>query len=291
MHRLVGALRWRASRMFAAGLVLAVGAHGALAVEPPEPPTLSEVKPLDANTLDFTWSESGQQPIDGIRFNFYQSGNLAFIVDYPTGDKKSERLAAARFPDLKPKTRYCLGLKAYIGSGNNDDRTFSDESERQCFTSKEANAPTGTSSGAPPADAPPKPEAPTNPDLAVTRLTGPTTVFDGATAIYQVALWNDGAPAKGTAQVQIGLMGAIEPVRVVDPPNGFTCDLGEFGFSCTGSLGGVDDPVQTRGAVFRVQVRGNGTGSGTVIGSANHDRALDEVTVDNNLKLFEVVVK
>ena len=33
------------------------------------------------------------------------------------------------------------------------------------------------------------------------------------------------------------------------------------GFSCTGSLGGVDDPIQTRVAIFKVQVRANAKGS------------------------------
>ena len=58
---------------------------------------------------------------------------------------------------------------------------------------------------------------------------------------------------------------------------------------CTGSLGGQDDPEH--GASFIVQARGNGPGKAAIYGSANHDRSLDEVTVDNNLKLVDITVQ
>jgi hypothetical protein len=128
------------------------------------------------------------------------------------------------------------------------------------------------------------------PDLMVTRVTGPASLDDGATAVYEVVLWNEGAPAKNTAQLLIGFMGPLEPGDLVSTPDGFSCELGNLGYSCKGSLGGQDDPMLSRGAAFQVQARGNGAGKGAVYGSANHDRSLDEVSVDDNLKLLDVTV-
>jgi hypothetical protein len=149
--------------------------------------------------------------------------------------------------------------------------------------------PPQTPPEAPKAPAPaPKP---TKPDLQVTRVSGPTALFDGMTAVYEVALWNDGTPATGTAQILLGFLGSMEAWEMVNTPAGFTCNRGGTGFTCTGSLGGVDDPVQTRSAVFTVQGHAKAKGAGGVYGSANHDRTLDEVTVDNNLKKLDVTVK
>ena len=78
---------------------------------------------------------------------------------------------------------------------------------------------------------------------------------------------------------------------MVDVPAGFTCDLGQYGYSCLGSLGGVNDPIDSRGARFLVEVQGNGPGSASVYGSANHDRSLDEMSLDNNLQLLSVTIQ
>lgn len=139
--------------------------------------------------------------------------------------------------------------------------------------------------------APPPAPKPTKPDLQVTRVSGPTTLFDGMTADYEVVLWNDGTRATGTAQILLGFLGSIEAWDMMDTPAGFTCNRGGTGFTCAGSLGGVDDAVQSRSAVFKVRGHANAKGAGSVYGSANHDRTLDEITVDNNLKKLDVTVK
>jgi hypothetical protein len=141
-----------------------------------------------------------------------------------------------------------------------------------------------------PAPTPAPAPKPDKPDLVLTRLTGPAQVFDGTTAVYEVAIWNDGTFADGTVQLVLNFLGTMQAAAMVETPAGFTCEP-ERGFTCTGSLGGFDSPVQDRGAVFRVQGRGTDKGSGTVVASLNHDRALDEITVDNNLKLLDVTVK
>lgn len=145
-----------------------------------------------------------------------------------------------------------------------------------------------------PAPKPAPPPPPTKPDLAITRLFGPTEVFDGVTARYEVALWNYGTPADKTAQVQINLAGALELVEIVQTgvnPNKFTCQPNEFGTSCTGSLGGEGDPVQTQGTGFTVVARGKGAGKAVVLASADHFATLDEMSEENNVEQLEVTVK
>jgi len=141
-----------------------------------------------------------------------------------------------------------------------------------------------------PAPTPEPTPRPAKPDLVLTRLTGPAQVFDGTTAVYEVVIWNDGTFANGTVQLVLNFRGAMEAAAMAETPAGFSCEP-ERGFTCTGSLGGFDSPVQERGAVFKVQGRGTTKGSGTVVASLNHDRALDEITVDNNLKTLDVTVK
>lgn len=167
-------------------------------------------------------------------------------------------------------------MQAYVGDGTDASSVFSAEGNRLCVGTPRASLPSAP---------------PTKPDLAVTRVTGPTQVSDGVTAVYDIVLANEGTAAKGTAQVTINALGSLELVEMVETAGEFDCGLGESGFSCTGSLGGVENPFQERVAIFKVQVRGNGSGSATVSGSANHDGSLDEMTGDNNRKLLTVAVK
>jgi hypothetical protein len=141
-----------------------------------------------------------------------------------------------------------------------------------------------------PAPTPVPTPKPTKPDLALTRLSGPTEVFDGMTAVYEVAIWNEGTAANDTTQIVLNFLGALEPQQMIETPAGFTC-APERGFTCTGSLGGVDDPMLARSAVFKVQGHAKAKGQGTVVASLNHDRALDEFDVANNLKILNVTVK
>jgi hypothetical protein len=272
MGRLAGAL-------LAAGLALSAGVHEAAAAPPT--PTLQSltVKPVAegsevAHVLDIAWTNAGPVPAGphGLRMNIYQKGVRVYVSTYqgtpgaPLGQSARVRVA----PWLgAPNVAFCVGLQAYLGAGDAASTDSSPESKQLCET----------------------PPPPPTPDLQVTRVSGPTELFDGQTAVYEVALWNDGAPATGTAQVLLGFLGGVEAQEMVDTPAGFNCSRGAYGFICTGSLGGADDAVQTRIAVFKVRGHAKAKGAGSVYGSANHDRALDERTVDNNLKLLNVTVK
>jgi hypothetical protein len=302
------------------GLVLALCAPVASAATTPPPPELKaidELKGADDGDINITW-QMAFMSIDrpggiksainpggpwGIRWNVYiqQTGELANSTtwapypadDYETGVRTFHPSSALFFNNHGDvnETRYCIRMQAYQGDGTTAGSTFSAESNTKCVGTQKILIVTpadGPSPFDPPAAAPPPP---TKPDLEITRATGPTNVADGVSAVYEVALWNNGTPANNTAQVLIGILGPLEPVAMLDTPDGFTCELGQYGYTCKGSLGGFDEPVQVRGALFRVQVRGNGAGSAAVYGSANHDRTLDEVTIDNNLKLVDVTVK
>jgi len=279
--------RLAAALAVAATLALGIGAPAATAADPPDPPEIREVSAAPPLGIRFTWFASGTKPIDGVRLTIYQSNAFLGFNNTPAGGARSGFVAFQSGTTFKPDTRYCVGLVAYVGTGATEASTFSEESERRCFTMPPREGGATAPNPAPP----PPPPPPTKPDLMVTRVSGPADVFDGVTAVYEVVLANDGTAAQGTAQVQINAAGPIEPEEMAETPDGFACDLGDLGFSCTGSLGGVDDPIQERVAIFKVRMRGNGTGAATVIGSANHFGALDEMTVDNNLKLLQVTVK
>jgi hypothetical protein len=130
------------------------------------------------------------------------------------------------------------------------------------------------------------------PDLAVTRVSGPTELAIGETAEYEVAIFNDGIAVENQGVLQINRVGLIQLVEVTESSgNGITCQANSLGWGCTGSVGGDDGPMAERSAVFKVQVMGMGAGKATLIASANHGRTFEEKTVDNNLKMFEVTVQ
>lgn len=139
---------------------------------------------------------------------------------------------------------------------------------------------------------PPPPPAPPKPDLAVTRVSGPAELAIGETAEYEIAIWNDGAPVKDQPLLQINRAGPVQLVEATEASsNGITCNVNSLGIGCTGSLGGDDDPMSSRGATFRVQVMGMGAGKAALIGSANHGRVFEEKSVDNNLQTLDVTVQ
>lgn len=276
--RLAGALA------MVAALMLGSNAPDATAAEPPDPPILEEVTVLPPAAVSYTFAKGGTKPVDGLRMNVYRDGRFRVAVNTPTGNVTDAKVTTIQLPAVfEPNTRYCIGLLAYVGTGNNASSTFSQESERLCFTMppQEVSRP-----------APEPAPSPTKPDLMVTRVSGPTQAFDGTTAVYEIVLANDGTAADGTAQITLNAVDGLDPVEMAETPDGFTCEPHPLGgFSCTGSLGGVEDPIQTRVAIFKLQVRGNGSGAASVYGIANHDGALDEMTGDNNVMLRSVTVE
>jgi hypothetical protein len=300
-HRLLQMLGRRAGLLLAVGLVIGGATPDVSALTPPPPPEIRDLEDRGGGRLDIDlrWSGTKDPPVKtagpwGVRFNISieQTGERVGVLHskpFEDGEIQSVRLVTL---DMYPvfnahgsldETRYCIRVQSYLGDGTDAGSTFSDESRRKCIGTQKILIVT-------PAEPLPPPPPP-KPDLVVTRVTGPKSLAANTTATYEIGLWNDGGPARDTAQIQISLLGPIEPVEVAEMTNGsFTCGQNEFGFVCKGSLGGTDAPLGTRGALFRAKVRGTGSGSAAVSGSANHDRALDETTVDNNMQLIEVSV-
>jgi hypothetical protein len=312
MPRLIRAL-------IAAGLAFGLPALAASAQAPAGVPEFKELSVDELGIMRIIWEYTGNAPAGpfGLHVNVYNHNG--YIHDFATvpqppdvfdRDMHVVDVPVSRFGHgTIDDTRFCIALQSYVGTGLPQSSIFSAESPRKCVGTQRVLEPIPSQGQCPFAacDPPSKPDVvvrpdndildvlgapagPTKPDLAVTRVTGPTEMLAGTEAVYEVVLWNEGAPAQGTAQALIGLLG-VEPVQMVEIPDGFTCTLGNFGFSCLGSLGGVNDGLLTRGATFKVQVRGSTKGSAAVYASANHDRTLDEVTVDNNHMLVNVVVK
>lgn len=302
-HRLLQMLGHRAGPLLAIVLALGGATPGALALTPPPPPEITDLADAGGGKLniDYRWrGATTQKPIKtagpwGVRFimTIEQTGKRVDVfTNEPIEDGEIEARPYLSRLDVYPvfvahgsldETRYCVRIQSYVGDGTDAGSDFSAESRPKCIGTQKVLIVT------PGEPLPPPP--PPKPDLVVTRVTGPKSLPANTTATYEVGLWNEGGPARDTAQIQISLLGPIEAVEVAEMTNGtFTCGQNEFGFVCKGSLGGPDDPLGTRGALFRATVRGTGSGSAAVSGSANHDRALDETTVDNNMKLIEVSV-
>jgi hypothetical protein len=289
-------------------LVLASSAPAALAVNPPPPPEIIEIQEHDGKvTVYWKWRSAKNQPIKtdgpwGVRLNVYIEQTNEFISYWVTKPSNLGEISAVFGSNTvdgltretheffqghgsTDETRYCVAALSYVGDGTKTGSVFSAEGKRKCIGTQSVLIVT-PGEPLPPSGPPP----PTKPDLVVTRVSGPPTVSDGDTAVYEIVLWNDGTPAQGTAQIQISALGPLTLDSMVQLPDGFSCDTNDFGVACVGSLGGVDDPMTSRGVTFKMQVRGNGTGKAALVGSANHDRALDEITVDNNLKSFDINV-
>ena len=290
-HRVFGTTGRRAGALLAAAvLALGIGASGGSAAEPPPPPDLESVEVIPPAGIKFTVLTSSTEPIDGIRLNVYQNGAFRRAFNTPLEGMTHITVTIFQRPDVfRPNTRYCVGLLAYVGTGDNNSSTFSEESQRRCFT-----MPVGAGNAGAPAPAP-APPPPTKPDLAVTRVSGPTELFNGTAAVYEVVLANDGAAATGTAQITIYAAGGLDAEEMVEIPAGFTCEDDPIGFSCTGSLGGVDDPIQTQVAIFKVRMRGVTPGPASVEGRANNDGSLDEMSEPSaqwpNVQRSRVTVK
>jgi hypothetical protein len=291
------------------GLVLAGSAPAALALNPPPPPEITELTERDGKvTVYWQWRSDKNQPIKtngpwGVRLNVYIEQTNEFVAYWLTpprdsgviyavfGSNTVDGLSRESYEFFQGHgttdgTCYCVAPLSYIGDGTKTGSVFSAEGKRKCIGTQNVLIVT-PGEPLPPSSPPP----PAKPDLSVTRVSGPPTVSDGDTAVYEIVLWNDGTPAKDTAQIQISALGPITLDSMVQPPDGFTCDTNDFGVACVGSLGGLNDPMISRGATFKMQVRGNGAGKAALIDSANHDRALDETTVDNNMKMLDVTVQ
>jgi hypothetical protein len=305
--------------LLAGALLLGNGAPAALAATPLPPPNFESVTAQKNGDIELTWKMventvpvgnggkrgAGSDAPWGYRLNVYidQTGELIGTKtikpvpasEFSTGESNRDWAQDDLFFNRGTidVNRYCITMQSYVTHDPNlvdfDKAQFSAETRRRCIgTQKDVIV---TESQGPSPFGPSTPPPPTKPDLSVTRVTGPLTVANGDTPVYEFVLWNDGTPAQGTAQIQIGAIGSLTLDSLVQLPNGFTCDTNDFGVACVGSLGGVNDPVQVRGATFKMQMRANGTGKATVFGDANHDRALDEMTVDNNMKSVDVAVQ
>lgn len=210
-----------------------------------------------------------------------RSWNVTSFVKRQLASPKSESL----------RYGYVLQGAMPLNNLNNDDGTscLSDLNNiRLDFDLEIADKPAQQTGPVSPGPAP----KPIKPDLAVTRVTGPSALAIGGTATYEIAIFNSGAPIKNAPLLQINRLEGIQIDQAVAATNnGITCQVNSLGIGCTGSIGGDNDPMATRSAVIRVQVTGIKAGATHLIASANHARTFEEVTVDNNLKLFEVTVR
>jgi hypothetical protein len=295
--RVLGAVRPIASVLLAIGLTL-TGMLPVSAAAAPPPPTLDGVEVVPPAGVDYQYTMEGDAPFNGIRANVYQDGKFKVAFNQDVGGKRAAIIHTGQRRDIfKSNTRYCIGLLAYVGGGANSNSTFSEESERKCFTvppyaDEIGPSPKPSSGGAPkPAEPAPKPEPP-KPDVAATRVSGPKELAIGETAEYEVAIFSEGSAITDQALLQINGAGSIQISEVTEASgNGITCQANALGWGCFGSLGGSDGPMAARSALFKVQVLAMGDGPAVLLASANHNRTFEESNEENNVKMLEIAVQ
>lgn len=142
----------------------------------------------------------------------------------------------------------------------------------------------------------PGPAAPTKPDLAAVGITGPTTLRQGISQTYGVAITNEGRDVNGTVALNIIFSGALEP--------GFqTSFLAEAGLYCersTATAAGTTGVIRCAGGTLKqgqtatvsFPVRAAKTGPGHIVAEVNPSRTLEESDYDDNrTPAFRVEVK
>jgi hypothetical protein len=266
--------------MVAACLALGAGVQGATAVVPPHPPTLLDFYADTPTEVSIKWTNHDHARSDGIRVDLYQ--NDVSVVAWVLRDAPG--FGTTRFSDggLQPDTGYCLGLRAYSGSGEDAFSSFSAESERLCTT-------TPASEGFVPGPV----------DLLLENIRGreELTVPAGATIAYLIVFRNLGNDAIGSVVVDIATSGVLTLsadqtlVRPGWEASGFTCGstpptgAATAGLRCTG---GTLKRGQSTDPAILVQV--TGPGFGYIHGSVGVSRGRPEYDKSDNLLTLPVRV-
>ncbi len=213
-------------------LMLSTALRAAAAEMQPQPPIMHELIALSPSSFYVRWSDQwGEGPADGLRATVYHNERLVLAVDL--GNQPASGSAEIDDPNaiLQPSTHYCVGLRAYLGSGASDSSTFSDESNRFCTTTPAAASVTAIPRVPIPTEVT-TPAAP--PDLALEAIRGREerewSEVNETTPTYLIALRNDGADALGTVVVEIATSGVL---TLADVTQAARDDWAADGFTCT----------------------------------------------------------
>jgi hypothetical protein len=260
-------VRTTAALLTAAGLLAGLGAHGAAADGAPSAPRLRSVEATSPTKIMVRWDDTSETE-DGFRINFYQNGSFGGYINSYTKVAGHGGLGVFEVYALQPNTAYCIGVKAYTGTGDNGASMFSPESTRLCATT----LPT-----------------PAAPDLTVTRISGPQQLFAGVSSVYEVVVANLGG-ATTTGYVNIRAEDGLELVGTASVPAGFDCATtttryqGPF-LRCTGMLAGTESHISNRVAVFQVRVRATGAGTGALSAYAGATTDADGSNAERSLSV------
>src|SRR5215217_3294248 len=191
-------VRATAALLSVAGLLAGIGVHGAAAAPAAlSAPRLRSVEAISATSVVVHWEDTAATE-DGFRISFYVNGAYGGrIIKYTPVEGKGG-LGSFEVYALQPNTRYCMGVRAYIGTGEGGS-AFSDESAQHCETTWAL------------------------PDLTVTRITGQPRLLAGESSVYEVVVANlGGATAKGLF-LNLRAGDDLELVGMQNVPAGFEC--------------------------------------------------------------------
>ena len=256
-----------ATLLTAASLLAGLGVHRAAAADAPSAPRLRSVEASSPTKIMVRWEDTSEAE-DGFRINIYQNGSFAGYINSYAKIPGHGGLGMFEVYALQPNTAYCLGVKAYTGTGDNGASIFSPESTRLCATTL---------------------TTPAAPDLTVTRISGPQQLFAGVSSVYEVVVANLGG-ATTTGYLNILAENGLELVGMESVPAGFDCATtttryeGPF-LRCTGMLAGTESHISNRVAVFQVRVRATGAGTGALSAYAGADKDADGSNAERSLSV------
>jgi hypothetical protein len=275
-----GGAQHLASLLLGATLLVAPGAPRASAAEAPSTPTFTSLEADSATSVKIEYATNKEELVDGVRFMLYDTAGELLLHSFVTRPINGSFTPTGEytFTKLQPRTEYCVGLKAWVGTGDADTSLFSEESERQCVTTP----------------APPQPRQ----NLAISEIRGKEEIDWAATnqrnPVYIFMLRNDGGDANERVVVEIQTSGVVTlaneqlPILVQGWESlGFTCERfnvsggANAGLRCTG--GTLKQGQEANPAVL-TRVTGRGFGAVHVVTNVTRGQG-DADPGDNSLTL------
>jgi hypothetical protein len=299
-----------AGALLAAGGLLAGLAGGArpAAADHLQAPQLLSAEPISSSSIRLTWRDTNTVPLDSFGVAHYLNGTHWAVGKYVV-IPASKDLNGIRTHDVTNLTlgqTYCFFVHARAPHPNPEVLALdSTQSITRCLTLETpylrtrphtcpgcavTAGPLSTHAKKLPGDIIAQPDsappAPTKPDLAAVRVSGPATLRQGISHAYTAEIKNEGSDANATVALNIIFYGALEPGFQTS----FSAEAGLYCERDAATAAGTTGVIKCAGGTLRqgqtatvtFQVRAARTGQGNLVAEINPSRTLEESNYDNN---------
>ena len=287
------AARLAAGVLTAAGLLVG-GRAGIAAADTPtfKTPQIIAVTAADSHSITVTWQDTN--PSEDRVYVAYAEGRIDANGDGPGGhvDIVAPPPRIAHVPlgtgthtvqNLKAGISYCVRVKSQKANDNNVPQSA--WSEPVCArTPLPIDVKSTPAGGEHAADL-------LRPALGVSRISGPTELYQGAQQVYEFVVFNEGYGDAQNVAVSFGFTGTLQGVQLVQEASGFTCTQQQDTWTCTGTLKGTSDGQPAHSASFLARGWAAAKGTGTTFATINADHRLTEVNYGDDSKAVAVTVK